>query len=677
MRAMPCNGKYSYGSARFFARVFVGQALGLRRPRRPPSLAIILALAGVLNAQTISLDSNGHWYERLRQPYRAPSVRAVDYSNSARIDSLLRAGQLYLSLKDALALAVENNLDLELQRFAPRIAEADTLRAQGGGLLRGVPLTYRQLYPGVGGPGAPLLASLGAGSSASTVPSNSTDLASISQQNVDLSIQPTQALSSGSRVPSFDPAIAGTLNWGHASVPQTSSFVSGTNALLSNNFAGNLGLQQSFVTGTSYNLGFLNNRTLSNAARAEYNPYTTSALGLTVTQSLLQGWGIATNRRFIQIAKNDEKISQNVFRLQVVETVSSVIRLYWDLVSLVEDSRVKEQALGLARKLFEDNKSQVEVGTLAPLELKRAQAEVARSRQDFTNAQNLVLQQELILKTVLSRNGLSDERVRAARIVPLDHIDIPDQDRVIPMQDMLEIAFRKRPDIIQSRIQVENSRISLKGSKAALLPQLDVIASLQNNGLTGEPNTNPLAPGGNVSRVPDGFFLGGYGNALGQIFARNFPNYAVGLQLNIPIRNRVAQADVVRDQLQIRQTEVRLRLLENQIRLELETALVAMQRARSAFDAALETRQLQDEALAAEQERYTVGASTSFFVIQYQRDLQQARSTEVTAKNAYAKARAALDRSLGEILMRNGIDVEEAYRGRISFAPTPIPVDVK
>ena len=641
-------------------------------------------LTGILSAQTpgdqrptISLDSNGHWYERLRNPYRAPGVSAVDYSNSPRIDSLLRAGQLYLSLKDALALAVENNLDLELQRFAPKIAETDVLRAQGGGLLRGVPFTFRQLYPGVGGPGAPLLSSLGAGSSASTVPSNSTDLVAISQQNVDLSIQPTQPLSNGSRVPSFDPVIGGTLNWGHNSVPQTSSFVSGTNALLSNNFVGNLALQQSFATGTSYSLGFVNNRTTSNAARAEYNPYTNSSLGLTVTQPLLQGWGIANNRRFIQIARNDQRISQNVFRLQVVETVSSVIRLYWDLVSLVEDARVKEQAQALSRKLYEDNKSQVEVGTLAPLELKRAQAEVARSRQDLNNAQNLVLQQELILKTVLSRNGLADERIRSSRIVPLDHIEIPEQDRVLPMQDMLEIAFRKRPDIIQAKIQIENSNISLKGSKAALRPQLDFIGSLQNSGLTGEPNTTPLVPGSTVARIPDGFFLGGYGNALGQIVARNFPNYAVGLQLNIPLHNRVAQADVVRDELQIRQTEVRLRLLENQIRVEVENAVLAMQRARSAYEAALETRQLQEEALAAEQERYTVGASTSFFVIQYQRDLQQARSTEVTAKNAYAKARAGLDRSLGEILMRNGISSDEAFAGRISFGPTPIPVDVK
>ena len=334
---------------------------------------------------------------------------------------------------------------------------------------------------------------------------------------------------------------------------------------------------------------------------------------------------------------------------------------------------MKQQAVELSQKLYENNKSQVEIGTLAPLELKRAQAEVARSREDRINSESLLLQQELLMKNVLTRTSTADPLLRAARIVPLDHIDIPAQENVQPVQDLVAGALRGRPDVAQARIQIENSNISLKGSRSALLPELDFVGSLQNGALTGQPNNSLVPAGSTFTRLPDNFFVGGFGNTLGQLFGHNFPNYAVGVQLNIPLHNRVAQADVIRDELQVRQSEVRLRQLENQVRLEVENALISLQRARATYDAALETRQLQEEALAAEQERFTVGASTSFFVIQYQRDLEQARSTEVVARNNYAKAKAALERATGETLVKNAIELEDAYRGRVQRPPTPLP----
>jgi outer membrane protein len=639
------------------ASLIAGPCLAQRPDQRPQ----------VLN------EEGGRWYERLAQPYRPRAISPVDLNNSSRIESLIRAGQLYLSLQDAIALAIENNLDIELQRFGPRLAESDSLRAHGGGLLRGVPLTIRQLAQGVGGPGAPLLTTVGGTSPASTVPSNSADLASITQQTTDLSILGTAPLSSGSRIPSYDPAIVGTLSLQRQSTPQPSVFTSGATSLDTRNFIGNLSIQQSFETGGTVSLGYNNNTVNSNTLRADYNPYTQSSLGLNITQPLLQGFGLATNRRFIRIARNDERVADLVFRQQLIETVSAVIRLYWDMVGLVEDLRVKQQALELSQKLYENNKSQVEVGTLAPLELKRAQAEVARSRQDLTNSESLVLQQELLLKNVLTRSGTADPLLRSARIVPLDRIVIPAQETIEPVQDLLAKALADRPDVTQARIQIDNSNISLKGSRSALLPELDFIAGLQNNALSGQPNTNVVPPGSTFTRSPDNFFVGGYGNALGQLFGRNFPNYNVGVQLNIPLHNRVAQADVIRDELQVRQSEVRLKQLQNQVRLEVENALVALERSRATYDAATETRQLQEEALAAEQERYTVGASTSFFVIQYQRDLEQARSTEVVARNNYAKSKAALDRASGETLVRNAIEVEDAYRGRVQRPPTPLP----
>jgi outer membrane protein TolC len=636
-------------------------------------------LAGRLAAQNRAGGQSGPvmqeqaepWYDRAIRPYRPQYVPPSDLHDSSRIDSLIRAGQLYLSLQDAIALAIENNLDIELERYGPRFAQSDFLRSQAGALLRGVPLTLRQLPQGSGGPGAPLLTTVGGSSPATNLPSNSGDLAPITELTTDLSIQGSFPLSSGSPIPAYDPILTGTLNGQHVATPQASTLSYGTNTLTSTGFNGNFGFQQAFASGASINAGYDNSYLNTNATRLNYNPYTTASLGVTVTQPLLQGFGFALNRRYITIAKNDERITDLVFRQQLIETVADVIRLYWDEVSLVEDVKVKRQELATAQKLFEDNKSQVEIGTLAPLELRRAQAEVARSHQDLTNAESLVLQQELLLKNVLTRNAAANPLIRAAHIVPLDHIEIPKEEQPQPIQDLLSEAFQNRPDLAQAHIQIENSQISLKGSKNELLPQLNLVGIVQNNALTGETLTTPT---GGFVPTPNPDFLGGYGNGLAQLFLRNTPNYGIGLQLVIPLKNRAAQADVVRDQLQLRQTEVRMRQLENQVRLEVENALVAMQQARISYQAAAETRQLQEEALAAEQERYSVGASTTFFVIQYERDLAQARSTEVVSLDVYAKARAALDRALGETLTKNNVDIDEAYRGRVARPPSQLPV---
>jgi outer membrane protein TolC len=606
-------------------------------------------------------------------PGQAPRYAPpAEFRNSPRIYALIRAGQIYLSLQDAIALALENNLDIEFQRVGPAIAESDLLRARGGGALRGVPLTVRELPAGVGGPGGPLLTTIGGYNPPGAVSPAIGELGGLTQTETNLSLFGTSTFSSGSPVPAFDPFLAGGLNWNQQSTPQSNSVVTGTTALHARNLGGNFGLAQGFATGTSFNLGYTSLRQSGNWTRADYNPYTTASLGLTVTQPLLQGFRMAVNRRYIRIARNNERISDAVFRQQVIATVSSVIRLYWDLVSLNQDLRVKRHATEVAKTLLENNRAQVEVGTLAPIEVKRALAEVARSRQDEINAENLLLQQELVIKNVLTRNGSRDPLVAAARIVPLDRIEIPAREEIRPVQDLVAEAYAARPDVLEARMQIGNSEISLEGSKDALLPELDLVGSLQNNALAGQ--VNPLAPTAtNFTRSADPFFIGGGGALLSQIFGRNFPNYTVGMQLRIPIRNRVAQADMIRDELQVRQGRVRLHQLENQVRLEVESALLAMARARSAYEAARETRQLQQEALAAEQEKYAVGASTSFFVIQYQRDLTQAETTEVVALGNYAKARAALDRALGRTLQVNHIQISEAYRGAVGQAPHALP----
>ena len=590
-------------------------------------------------------------------PYRPRTTSGIDFRNTGRFASLVRAGNLYLSIDDAIAMALENNLDLEYQRFNPLIANSDVLRTEGGGLPRGVLYNIRQLPAGVGGPGSPLLTTVGGTSPSSSIVSNSSDLAPIQTQDQSLSIQDTTPLSSGSRIPQYDPAIAAGLNYAHQNTIETSGFITGANPYITNTVGGNLGYTQGFSTGTTVNANYNTSRFSANGTRSDYNPYLSGGLGLTVTQPLLQGFGIGNNRRFIRIAKNDQKISDEVFKQQMLETLASVVRLYWDLVSLVEDMHVKQQAVELAQKLYEDNKAQVEVGTLAPIEVKRAQAELARSRQDLTNTSGLVAQQELILKNVLTRRGSLDPVVGSAHIIPSDHIQIPAEEPPRDTRELVALALKSRPDLAQAGLQVENSQISLQGSRNALLPELDLVGSVQSNGLSG--GTNAFAPSPNP--LPP--FLGGYGNLLSQLFRGAYPSFTVGVQLTLPVRNRVAQADAVRDELQVRQMQVRRQQLENQVRLEVENALLILQRSRADYEAAVQTRELQEEALDSEQQRYQVGASTTYLVIQAQRDLAQARSTEVVSQGNYAKAIAAVDRATGQTLETYHITVDQAYKG--------------
>jgi outer membrane protein len=611
--------------------------------------------------------------QKLQFPYLQRDVGAVDFRNSSRVDKLIRAGNLYLSLQDAVDLAIENNLDLQLQRFNPRFADTDVLRARGGGLLRGIDYNIRNLPQGIGGPGSPLLTTVGGTSPITTVASNSADLAPLQETVTSLEIFGTLPYSIGTPIPQFDPSLNALLQGGHTTTLETNINSYGVNPLVTNNFLGTFGYSQAFSTGTSVNVSFNETRTDANALNSNYNPFTTGYASVSVVQPLLQGFGIETNRRFIRIAENTQKISDEVFKQQLIETLWAVARLYFDLVSLNEDVHVKQQALDAARKLYDDNKSQVEVGTLAPIEVKRAQAEVARTQEDLTNSVNLVLQQELILKNVLTRRGTKDPLIGSSRIVPLDAIEKPTEISAAETSSLVDLAFRNRPDLAQAALQIQNVEIGIKGAKNNLLPSLNFVGSLQNNGFAGQINPLALPLGVTTSSAIQQGLLGGGGTLLGQIFGHDYPNYAVGLQLNISLRNRVAQADLIRDELQLRQSEVRRQQLENEVRLEVENALLNVQRALADYRASQETRELQEEALDAEQQRYQVGASTTYLVIQYQRDLAQARSTEVVSLGNYAKAKAALDRATGQTLDTYHVAIDEAYKGVISRAPSSLP----
>jgi len=581
----------------------------------------------------------------------------VNLSNSSRLEALLRAGILYLSLQDTIALALENNLDIELQRYGAQIADAGILRAQAGGLLRGATSGVSQ-----GPSSAPAQAGQATGISTSAA----------SQAGGGGANNGTVISQTGSTIPNLDPVITSFLQVGHATNPQTSTFVTGTNTLVTSNTLANATVSQSFLSGTTVSLGLSNSRLRTTGLRNDLNPSIGSSLSLSVTQRLLQGFGRAVNSRNITIARNNREVSDLVFKQQVINIVSAIIGLYWDLVSFNEVVKVNQQAVDLNQKLLSDNKKQVEIGTLAPIEIVRAEAELATAQQDLTISQTRVLQQETILKNALSRNGVASPSISEARIIPTDRIQVPQTEAVRPVQDMVAEALRSRPEVAQQKIGLVNDKINLQGSRSQLLPSLNASVNFNNNGLAGDVSDLPLLPG-QAPRNVTPYFIGGYGTVLGQLFRRNFPDYNASINLNIPLRNRSAQADMILDQLAVRQREIGIQQQENQVRVDVQNALIALQQSRATYEAAAKTRILREQTLDAEQKKYALGASTIFNVILVQRDLAVAQSAEVNALSAYSKARVQLDAATGQTLDNNNVSIGEAFRGSVSRPPSPLP----
>ncbi len=393
---------------------------------------------------------------------------------------------------------------------------------------------------------------------------------------------------------------------------------------------------------------------------------------------MLQGFGLALNNRTIRIAKNNIKAADYVFQQQLINTVANVVQLYWNLVSSNQQVEVRKQAVDVSQKLYDDNKKQVEIGTLAPIEIVRAEAQLAANQQALVAAQSTVLQFETVLKSALSRNGLASVSVMDAHVVPTDPIRIPEVEAIEPIQDLMSRALDNRPDLAQSRIQIENSEIALTGTRSAMLPTLNAVGDMRNNGLVGAQNTiiGPVSTQTGLIQNPpiaDPFFLGGYGSVLGQLFGRNFPTYSIGLNLTIPLRNRAAQANLTTATLNVRQNQLQVQRQINQIRVDVQNALIGIQQARAQYQAAVKGRVLSEQTLDADQKKLALGATTVYQVIQDQRDLTTAAAAEVTALGAYASARGQMDIATGLTLSNNNVEFAEAKAGHVSSAPSTPP----
>lgn len=581
-------------------------------------------------------------------PYTPQDVPEPMLTNSSRIDQLIQDGKLMLSLDDAISLALENNLNINVTRFIPWIAQTQLLKAKAGGIPQ-----------------------------------------SSSTQQVVLGSSPSV---------SFDPIATANFGWSHANVPINNPFTSGAGTtaiplVQQNSGFVNLGYTQGFHTGTNFSVTFDTTRSSTNLSDVVFNPALNPIMTATLSQPLLNGFGLLPNTRYIIEARNSIKVANSQFAQQVIATVTQTSNDYWELVYDRENVKVQEAAVGVSQKLYEDNKKQLEIGTMAPLDVLTAESQLATDQQNLIVAQTTRLQQETVLLNDITKNLLAKD-VAGIEIIPTTGISTPDLVENIPLQDAVQEAWKKRPELYQADLNLKNAGIEVKATANGLLPSLNAYVQYQAQGLNGNRiKTNPTGgfaadtasplvdANGNILLVngtqafaafpvtATTIVPGGLGNSLGNVFHNDFPTYAVGVNLTLPIRNRSAQADSARAQLDERQERVQYRQTENTIVLNVRNALIALQQDRAQVAAADKARTLAQQTLDAEQKKYQLGSSTSYQVVLRSRDLTAAQGTALRAQANLTEALVNFNQAMGRTLEVNHITVADALRGTTGRDP--------
>jgi outer membrane protein len=594
------------------------------------------------------------------RPYEAPEIPPIRPANSGRLRDLVRAGRLYLTVQDAIALTLENNIDIEVARYNPILAEWRLERSEAGGALPGVPSGASQANSIASGQGV-------AGSQAAAgvnISGTSTGSAGVGNATI------TQV---GPVTQNLDPSLQGSTVFGHKTAPQANVIQSVIPVLISNTRVYNGTLTQGLLTGGSVSANYNDHYLRENAPTDFLNPSSSATLSVSFQHNLLRGFGRAVNGRTITVSRINFNTSDLNFKTQVIGTVVQALNLYYNLVAGNEDVKAKTVAVEAARALYEDNKKRVEFGELAPLEVTRAESQVANSERDMVISQTGLQQQEVQLKNLISRTGTADPVLAQVQIVPVDRIVVPDKDDLPPLKELVQKALADRSDLAAEKAGVTTAEVSALGTRNGVLPSLQVFGTESHAGLAGSPRT-VISQGG--AQTADRYFVGSIGDALGQIFRRNFPTERIGAFFQAPLGNNQAQGDYGIDQLQLRQTQLTTQRDLNQVEVDVANDVISLKQARARYDAAARNRVLQQELLDAEQKKYSLGASTPYNVIQQQRDLVAAQSTELSALVAYSMARVALDQALGATLETNHVTIAEARAGKVartSSAPAPLP----
>ena len=576
--------------------------------------------------------------------YRASLVPQPELANSSRVDSLVNNGVLELSLKDAISLALENNLDIAIARYNIPIAAADVLRTQAGGTFRGVNTGVVQNTPG-GGVGGFGSSSSGAGAGGTTggaggAGSGASGLVS-------------STLGTGTNVQTFDPLITGALNNEKFTQPLSNVATYAVPTLQQNTTNGNVTYTQNFPTGTSLSAIFDNSRGTTNSPNSFLNPTLNSYYHILLQQQLLAGFGFVPNLRYLRIAKNDMKISDEAFKLQVITTVTQIANMYWDLVAAYEDEQVKSRSLDFANQTLDSDRKQLSLQAIPAMDVMKAEGEVATREQDLTIAKSTLQFQELLIKNALTKN-LDDPILEAMPVRPTDQSGKLEATADGPTEDMIARALRDRIELTETDLDLDNRRISRDAARNAVLPSVVVTAFYGGTGLAGLKN-----PASDIeSTAPSDF-----GGAVKNAFNNTAPDYYLGVSVNIPIRNRIAKSDQYRSELEERQSELRLQQLKKQIRIEVRNAQYSLEQSEARVVSARKGRDLAQKTFDITAKEQELGAGSNYQTLTAQRDLAIAESMLVAAMTAYQKAKIELDRSIGSTLEANSISIESAKTG--------------
>lgn len=581
--------------------------------------------------------------------YTPDNVASPQLANSARLNQLIRDGKLYLSLQDAIALALENNLDIAIARYNLPIADTDVLRTQAGAIFRGVNTGVVQGTPGGG------IGGFGSGASGAGAGGTSGGAGGAGAGASGL-VQST--LGTGSAVSLYDPFLSVSGGSEHQTLPLSNLQLNGVPTLQTNSGQANVNYFQAFPTGSSISVDFNNNRQTTNGTFTSLSPALNSFFRITFRQELLSGFGFGPNLRYLRIAKNNKKISDIAFRDQVVATVTQIENIYWDLVSAYEQAKVNEQSLAFAQQSFDNAKKQLQLESVPAMDVMRAEAEVSKRDQDLTVAKTNLQLQESLMKNALTKS-LDDAVLEEMPVIPTDRMEEVKAEVSAPVLDLIAQALGHRPELLESDADLDNRQISRKAARNALLPSLSLVGFYGGTGLAGQ--LNPAFQGTNTSVVPTDL-----GGAMWNSFNNSSPDYYVGFNLNIPIRNRVAKADQFRSELEYRQSELRMQQLKKQIRIEVRNAQYALEQSRARVEAARKARDLSNRSFEITKKEQTLGAGSSFQTMTAQRDLALAELDLVNAMTAYQKAKVELDRATGTTLEHNGIRIEDALSGVVS-----------
>ena len=638
-------------------------------PPSPPLTPLPQAPAPQHNAHPYSDQDYSRGKRQWPNPfvvYTTRQVAPLNVANSGRTDRIIIDGKLYLSLNDAVAMALEDNLDIGIQRYNLSIADTDILRTSSGAVALGVNAGLVQGTPGgqtgttsAGGTGTSTTGSTGGGIGGTTIGVGGAGA------GVGGIVASTQG--EGPPIDNFDPVITGTVEQNHAITPEANTVFTGTPELNQTITTANFLYSQGFSTGTLMTVGFNNTRTSSNALYNTLNPNLVPNFSFELRQHLLSGFGFDPNLRWIRIARNNKEIEDVTFRLQVITTVSQIENIYWDLVNAYSNVTVQQRALDLANKTLSDDQKQVAAGTLAPLTAVQAQSAVATAQQNLVAAQVSLELEQLLMKNAITRN-MADPILAVAPVIPTDTLNITQPYQVAPVDDLINQALQQRPEIATARITLTNSEISRKSIRNQLLPTVDLFAFYGASGLAGP--QNPLCTNASRGCAPAGSIpTTGYSDAFQNLFNSSAPNKGVGVNINIPLRNRQIQADQARSVLEYRQGQMSLQQTENTIRLQVRQAQFALQQNYVALQAAVAARDYSAQNLDAEQKKLRMGASTSTLVLQASSALTQAESNVLAAATNYEKSKVQLDLSTADTLTKLGIDMRDAEAAKVIHKP--------